>query len=275
MNEESASRRDSGEALLPLPVPDNMRTNRTKPRLLAALVAAAWIVLLPYGAFSLSRQDEKTRHSPLDSILVDRESFWGATYDNTKCIAFASAVFTPPSAETKASIALNGAVKYLLFNKNGLAQFDSRAQFSDEHQLESLQSIVKSGDAELTLRSTEAEPRQLSFAVKAAPWYREFQLPQPRGVYIVKRKERYAFYLPQQIAKAMEQYRKDYSRGAAWKQLSTEQFQACRAEVLDNSSSARSGFIDLGSYLLLVGIDEKSDIVAKLTAAEVEDDKVN
>lgn len=263
----------------PFPVPHYMRTYRTLPRIIACTVTVLWLIVLGIGTLALT-QRERRDLSPFDQVLREGTSYWGGTLDSTTgtCMVYFKTTFRPPApitqkgtvSESEAAplspnLEINGALRYLVFQKPGFAAFTLSAEFSDLLKLISFTSSLRMGNAELALVSGREEDT-VQMKINAGGMLREYSFSGPEPIYLVRRDAgHYSLRLPPQIQKLFEKKEhQGINLNASLQKLDRDNFERCRADVDSNKTHPR-GLVDLGNYLSLFRVQRHHSIIEQLT----------
>jgi hypothetical protein len=273
---------------MPYAVPDNIRTSRNLPRILACIVVLLWLLTLAFGLKALKEQQIADKFL-LDDLFTEGRFYWGAQLRQSsgKCAAFLESDFKPhPSPTPKEfqtdtdspiTLGLSGAFRFLIFKRPSIAELHIHLGFSALRKLEYLRGKVVTNIGELLFKTDEGA-KNLEFTLpQNEPLNRPIALPFPNPIYLSQERDNsFRLNIPQDFPLAPELFSSPAEQTSlSLFKLDEETFADCRAQVLQGQGVTNSTLIDIGRYLLPFGITKKSPVVVNLSEPESDYDKAD
>ncbi|MCB0343714.1 MAG: hypothetical protein KDD66_01285 [Bdellovibrionales bacterium] len=252
-----------------IPVPKYIRTDRTKPRIFAAIVAAAWVVLYVLGTQALARQYQGAQLIS-DYALEVGEHFWliKRSADDEQCTGVVHAIMSlkpTPTAE------IDGAIFLPVFQQDIPVNFSLKGMFSPVFLLDKTDAHLSAGGLRVDLNSLGRESKSADITVTSQDVVRTLNVPLPHPIYITETiSNHYALRLPASAREQIELLRSRVTTrpGAAApvaKETDAEKIAECREHLKQPRPSTAP--YDLGSYLQVLGVNKDLPIIAELGKA--------
>lgn len=247
------------EELERVPVPDYIRTDKTRPRIFAALIVIAWAVLYVTGTSALERHYQSSALIT-DYALEMGEHHWIALRrpDDENCAGY---VTSKVELDPRPEITVSGTVFLPIFNEDIPVSFSLKGIFSQVFLLERATGTLNAGSVRVSLKSLGKQAETAAVVFSSNDAKNRIEIPLPHPIYLAETAaSRYSLRLP---AEAREQINllqtrfssaKGKSHAALVPAADMEQMKACVEHV--SVSRPSTAAYDLGSYLEFFGIKQ-------------------
>ncbi len=249
-----------------IPVPKYIRTERSKPRIFALIVVAAWLVLYIVGTKALARQYQNAQFIT-DYALELGEHNWliKRSSQDENCAGYVNAVM---KIEPSPVAQISGALFIPIFGQDIPVRFSLNSVFSPVFLLDKIDSQLVAGGLTVELTSIGKEAKTADVVITSPDAQRTLSIPLPHPIYLTETIENhYALRLPSAAREQLELIRSRVSstqgsESPVAKESDEEKIAACR-EYLSEARPSSAPY-DLGSYLQMLGVNKDLPIITEL-----------